>query len=125
MSQSTNLQSITLISYVQSDRVEPSTITVAGWVRTRRSSKKFSFIELNDGSCAKSLQIIVDNSLENYQEVENLTMGCSVKIQGHLVLSPAKGQKYELQATQVELLGPADPENYPLQKKDMTLEYLR
>lgn len=118
-------QSISPISHIQSDRIEPSNITVAGWVRTRRSSKKFSFIELNDGTCAKSLQIIVDSSLENYQEIENLSMGCSVKIQGLLVLSPAKGQKYELQATQIELIGPADPEKYPLQKKDMTFEYLR
>ena len=121
----TLLQSLTSISYIQSDRVEPSQITVAGWVRTRRSSKKFSFIELNDGTCAKSLQILVDNSLENYTEVENLTMGCAVKIQGRLVLSPAKGQKYELQATHVELLGAADPEKFPLQKKEMTFEYLR
>jgi asparaginyl-tRNA synthetase len=121
----TLLQSITPISFIQSDRVEPSKINVAGWVRTRRSSKKFSFIELNDGSCTKSLQILVDNSLENYHEVESLTTGCSVKISGELVLSPAKGQKYELQASRVELIGVADPETYPLQKKDMTFEYLR
>lgn len=119
------LQSLTPISHIQLEQVQPSLIIVAGWVRTRRSSKKFSFLELNDGTCSKSLQILVDNSLENYSEVENLTMGCSVKIHGHLVLSPAKGQKYELQATQVELIGNADPELYPLQKKDMTFEYLR
>lgn len=119
------LQSITPISQIHLEQIQPGNITVAGWVRTRRSSKKFSFIELNDGSCAKSLQILVDNTIESYQIVENLSMGCSVKIQGNLVLSPAKGQKYELQATQVKLLGSADPEEYPLQKKEMTLEYLR
>ncbi len=123
--QQTLLQSLTLISHIQAEQVEPSSIFVAGWVRTRRSSKKFSFIELNDGSCAKSLQVIIDSSIENYSEIEKLTMGCSVKIQGNLVLSPAKGQKYELQATKVELIGSADPENFPLQKKDMTFEYLR
>lgn len=119
------LKTLTPISSILTDKIEPSELTVAGWVRTRRSSKKFSFLELNDGSCAKSLQIFVDQSLENYALVETLNTGYAIKVRGQLVLSPGKGQKYELQASLIELLGPADPENYPLQKKEMTLEYLR
>ncbi|MES2613979.1 MAG: asparagine--tRNA ligase [Bdellovibrionota bacterium] len=121
----TLLQSVTPISQIHADLVQPGNIVIAGWVRTRRSSKKFSFIEINDGSGAKSLQILADSTLENYAEIENITTGCSVKIQGQLVLSPAKGQKFELHATQVEVLGLAHPETYPLQKKDMSFEYLR
>lgn len=121
----TLLESITSLSDIHQDKIQPSEITVAGWIRTRRSSKKLSFLELNDGSSAKSFQIIVDSGMENYDQVEKLTTGCSVSIEGNLILSPAKGQKYELQATKVNVLGLADPESYPLQKKDMTFEYLR
>lgn len=125
MAAQTLLQSLTPLQRIHDNKVEPQSITVAGWLRTKRSSKKISFLELNDGSCAKSLQVIVDAALVNYAEVEALTTGASVKIQGNLVLSPAKGQKYELQAQAVEVFGTADPESYPLQKKDMTFEYLR
>ena len=121
----TLLQSLTSISDIQNEKVSLGEMTVAGWLRTRRTSKKFSFLELNDGSCAKSLQIFVDQSLESYSLVETLTTGCSVLVKGNLIQSPAKGQKFELQAGHLELLGTADPETYPLQKKEMTLEYLR
>ena len=93
-------------------------ITVMGWVRTRRDSKGgFSFIELNDGSCLNNLQIIVDNSVENYEaDVLKLTTGSSVSIEGKLVESPGKGQKVELQAKKVTVYGVAS-EDYPLEKK--------
>jgi len=121
----TLLSGLTQISEIHADNISPSTIVIAGWVRTKRGSKKFSFLEINDGTCAKSLQVIVDANLPNYAEVEKLTTGCSLKIEGNLVLSPGKGQKYEMQATSVEVFGFADPETFPLQKKEMTLEYLR
>ncbi|WP_186643928.1 asparagine--tRNA ligase [Fluviispira vulneris] len=121
----TLLSQLTQLADIHADKVSPAHITVAGWVRTKRGSKKFSFIELNDGTCAKSLQIVIDASLENYSEVEKLTTGCSVKIEGELVLSPGKGQKYEMQAKKVHIYGFADPETFPLQKKEMSLEYLR
>lgn len=121
----TLLSSLCQISEIHADKISPSYITIAGWVRTRRSSKKFSFIEINDGTSAKSLQVIVDASIFNYEEVEKLTTGSSVKVEGNLVLSPGKGQKYEMQAKSVAILGYADPETFPLQKKEMTLEYLR
>ncbi len=121
----TLLQSLTSISDIHLDKISAGVVRVAGWVRTKRSSKKFSFIELNDGSSAKPLQMIADASLPQYNLIENLTTGCAIECLGQLVLSPGKGQKYELQISHVTLFGDADPETYPLQKKEMSLEYLR
>ena len=98
---------------------------VQGWVKTRRSSKNVSFIQVNDGSTLKDLQVVVDGSLPGHELVESLSTGCSVSVTGSLVESPGKGQQYELQASNLEVLGYADPEDYPLQKKRHSLEYLR
>jgi len=101
-------------------------ITVNGWVRTRRDSGSLSFIELNDGSCLASLQVIAESALSNYHaEVKKLTVGCALEVKGRLVVSPAKGQDVELQAQSIEVVGWADPENYPLQKKRQSFEFLR
>jgi asparaginyl-tRNA synthetase len=104
-----------------------STFTVTGWVRTKRESKGgFSFIELNDGSCLSSLQVIAGENLPNYRdEVAKLQTGCSVRVKGTLVSSPAKGQRVELKAEEIEVFGWADPEQYPLQKKRHSFEFLR
>src|SRR5438067_1952448 len=99
-------------------------ILVQGWVRTRRDSKDFSFIELNDGSSLRNLQVIARNSLLNYADVQRLTTGSSVVAQGALVASQGKGQKWELVADAIEIVGGAD-ETYPLQKKGHTPEFLR
>ncbi len=98
-----------------------------GWVRTKRESKGgFSFIELNDGSCMSSLQVIAGENLPNYRDdVAKLQTGCSVRVKGTLVSSPAKGQRVELRAEEIEVLGWADPEQYPLQKKRHSFEFLR
>ena len=103
------------------------TILLRGWVRTRRDSKAgFSFIELNDGSCFGNVQVLAPNSLENYDSVVlQLTSGCSVAITGIVKKSPGQGQATEVEATTVELLGTADAETYPLQKKRHSLEFLR
>ncbi len=102
------------------------TIDVSGWVRTRRDSGSISFLEINDGSCLANLQVIVDNRLDNYEsEVKKLTTGCSLRIQGQLVASPAKGQAVEVQADSIMVIGWADPETYPLQKKRHSFEFLR
>ena len=100
---------------------------VRGWVRTRRDSKGgFSFIEVNDGSCFGNLQIVAPAELPNYEsEIQKLTAGCSVVIIGELKESPAKGQATELHASSVRVLGWADPETYPLQKKRHSFEKLR
>ena len=102
-------------------------IEVRGWVRTRRDSKGgFSFIEMNDGSCFGNLQIVAPAELGNYEsEIQKLTAGCSVVVVGELQESPAKGQATELHATEIRVLGWADPETYPLQKKRHSFEKLR
>jgi asparaginyl-tRNA synthetase len=102
-------------------------IEIRGWVRTRRDSKGgFSFIEVNDGSCFGNLQIVAPAELANYEsEVQKLTAGCSVVVTGELLESPAKGQATELHATEIRVLGWADPESYPLQKKRHSFEKLR
>lgn len=99
-------------------------VLVKGWVRTRRDAKDFSFIELNDGSCLKNIQIIANNTLNNYDEVKKLTTGSSVAVTGELVESKGGAQKYEVIAKTVEIYDVAD-EDFPLQKKKHTDEYLR
>jgi len=104
---------------------EPSpAIQVQGWVRTRRDSKDFSFIELNDGSSLRNLQIIAKNTLPNYGAVQRLTTGASIIVQGELVPSQGKGQTWEVLAEHVEIVGGTD-DTYPLQKKGHTPEFLR
>ncbi len=102
-------------------------VTLSGWVRTRRDSKGgFSFLEINDGSCFGNLQVVAANTLPNYQsEILHLSAGASVRIEGEIKASPAKGQATELHAENVALIGSADPESYPLQKKQHTFEFLR
>ena len=95
-----------------------------GWVRTRRDSKDFSFIELNDGSCLRNLQIIAKNLLANYAEVQRLTTGASIIVEGELVASQGKGQSWEVVAEKIDIVGLAD-DSYPLQKKGHTPEFLR
>ncbi len=93
-------------------------------MRTRRESKDFSFIELNDGSCLRNLQIIARNSLSNYAEVQCLTTGASIVVKGELVASQGKGQSWEVVADKIDIIGLAD-DTYPLQKKGHTAEFLR
>jgi asparaginyl-tRNA synthetase len=99
---------------------------VQGWVRTKRESKGLTFLEINDGSSLKGLQIIVNQDLPDYENiVKQVTTGASVRITGQLVDSPAKGQRIEMQAEQVEVFGTAAAEKYPLQKKRHSFEFLR
>ncbi len=97
---------------------------VSGWVRTRRDSKGFSFIEVNDGSCLNYIQIIAPSSLPNYDEIQRLTTGSAVSISGSLVPSQGKGQSWEITAALILVIGQA-PETFPLQKKRHSDEYLR
>lgn len=102
-------------------------VTVRGWVRTRRDSKAgLSFVNVHDGSCFAALQVVVMNSIENYEEVQRLTTGCAVECEGELVPSQGKGQSVELAATRVKIVGWVDdPETYPVPMKRHTREYLR
>lgn len=105
-----------------------STVTVKGWVRTRRDSKAgFSFINIHDGSCFDGIQIIAEQTLANYQEeILKLGAGCSVSVTGTLVASQGKEQAVEVKAEQLTVLGWVDdPETYPIAKKRHTFEYLR
>ena len=99
-------------------------VLVKGWVKTKRDSKDFSFIEINDGSCLKNIQVIANNTLGNYDEIKKLTTGSSVAVTGALVESVGGKQKYEIKAENIEIYGIA-PDDYPLQKKGMSDEFLR
>jgi len=103
------------------------TLEVAGWVRTRRDSKQgFSFIELNDGSCMANLQIVVGSEVPDFAElIKHVTTGASLRASGELKESPGKGQRVELAARSLRILGTADAEAYPLQKKRHSFEFLR
>src|SRR5215467_15209631 len=114
----------TLIKHVLGSAEAKEALTVKGWVRTRRDSKGFSFLELNDGSCLANLQIVVDAGTPGSERMAQLTTGASAVVEGKLVASPSQGQKWELRATKVELIGVADT-TYPLQKKGHTAEFLR
>ena len=100
-------------------------LRVMGWVRTRRDAKDFSFLEINDGSCLANLQVIVDAGAGGADRLRDVSVGASVAVSGALVASPGKGQRYEMRADRLELLGPADPASYPLQKKRHSDEFLR
>ena len=100
-------------------------VLVQGWVKTRRSSKAVSFVQISDGSTLTDIQVVADESLPNFQAVEALTTGCSVSVVGTLIDSPGKGQKYEIHAKSIEIVGESDPDTYPLQKKRHTVEFLR
>jgi asparaginyl-tRNA synthetase len=117
----------TQISNIFSTGEAASDITVMGWVRTRRDSKGgFSFIEINDGSCLRNLQVIADETvLKTLGDVRRLQTGCSVRVKGNVVLSQGKGQSLEMQAHELEVIGEAAPETYPLQKKRHSFEFLR
>ncbi|HTY26268.1 MAG TPA: asparagine--tRNA ligase, partial [Desulfomonilaceae bacterium] len=100
---------------------------VHGWVRTRRDSKAgISFIELNDGSCLKSLQIIAEHNHKDYQDLlADITTGSSLLVEGTVMPSPGKGQPIEIRADRIVIYGGSDPLVYPLQKKRHSLEFLR
>src|SRR4029077_14212176 len=99
-------------------------IEIAGWIRSRRDAKTFSFLEVNDGSCLRNLQVIIDQEVPGYEQVVHATTGSSVRVAGRLLASPAAGQKWELRATHVEVIGRGDA-TYPRQKKRHSVEFLR
>lgn len=114
----------TLVKDALNASTASDSILLQGWVRTRRDAKAFSFIELNDGSCFKGLQVIVDATLPDYGQIAQAATGASVEVRGRLVESKGQGQKWEVVAEKFTVLGQADA-TYPLQKKGHTLEFLR
>ena len=104
---------------------EGQLINVRGWVRSRRGNKNVSFIALNDGSTIKNIQIVVDLATFPEESLKPVTTGSCISATGHLVASQGSGQAVEIQLTELEVYGTADPEQYPLQKKGLSMEYLR
>src|SRR5262249_15484632 len=103
-------------------------VTVEGWLRTRRDSKAgFSFLQVHDGSCFDAIQVVVEAGLPNYQsEILHLTTHCALHVEGTLVESQGKGQKFEVKATRVQVVGGVeDPDHYPVSAKRHTFEHLR
>ena len=102
-----------------------STVSVKGWVRTKRGNNAVAFIALNDGSIVHNLQIVADLSRFDEELMKKITTGSCLHVTGTLVESQGKGQVVEVQAQEIEVYGTADPETYPLQKKGHSLEFLR
>ncbi len=103
---------------------QDQSIAIEGWVKTVRDSKTFGFIELNDGSFFKNLQIVFDNSLDNFDEICKLTIISSIKVTGKFMITEGAKQPFEVHAEKIEIQNVAD-NSYPLQKKRHTFEYLR
>ena len=111
--------------YEDAARFTGGEITVAGWARNIRTGKAFGFIDLNDGSCFRSLQVVLEEqTLPNYREIAGQNIGCALIVRGTLVLTPDAPQPFELKASAVEVEGPSTPD-YPLQNKRHSFEYLR
>ena len=104
---------------------EGANVQVCGWIRSKRESKAFAFLVISDGSCQETLQVIVDHGTAPWASLPNCHTGAAIRVLGTVRPSPGKGQQIELLAQAVEILGGADPETYPLQKKGHTLEFLR
>ncbi|SFB77675.1 asparaginyl-tRNA synthetase [Flexibacter flexilis DSM 6793] len=119
MSQKTNIKAL-----LASDAIG-STVTVRGWVRTKRESKNVAFIALNDGSTIHNLQVVADTAKFDENTLRNVTTGACICAVGLLVESAGSGQRVEIQAESIEIYGVSDPEKYPLQPKEHSLEFLR
>ena len=103
---------------------EGKSVTLEGWVRNNRSQVSFGFIDFNDGTYFKNLQLVYDNTLKDFDEISKIRVGCAIKVTGTIVKSEGKGQSHELKVSSIVLLGDC-PENYPIQPKKHTREFLR
>lgn len=110
--------------YRNTERYAEQIIIIEGWVRTLRASKAFGFIEVNDGSFFKNLQVVFEKELENFIEVSRLPISTAIRVEGRLVLTPDAKQPFEIKAIKVEIEGTSD-NDYPLQKKRHSFEFLR
>ena len=110
--------------YREKEKYADCDVSISGWIRTLRSSKAFGFIEVNDGSFFKNIQVIFEEGLENFVEISKLPISSSLTIEGKLVITPEAKQPFEIKATKIVLEGMSDID-YPLQKKRHSFEYLR
>ena len=114
-----------LIRDVLSEEYLGKPVAVCGWVRSKREARGFAFLVLSDGSTQETLQLIVNGETPAFQQVERCGTGAAIRAEGVLKESPAKGQRFEVEVSQIRVFGEVDPEKYPLQKKGHTLEFLR
>lgn len=110
--------------YRQKENFENKTITVQGWIRTNRGSKKFGFIELNDGTFFKNLQVVYEDTLEDFKEISKYSIASAISVTGKFIITEDAKQPFEIQAEKITVEATSDP-SYPLQKKRHTMEYLR
>jgi len=115
----------TLIKDILAKGAADEPVTVCGWVRSRRESKGFAFVVLNDGSSQNTLQLVVPGDSAAFREIVRCNTGAAIRAKGVLKESPGKGQRLEAEVTEIEVFGESEPEKYPLQKKGHTLEFLR
>ena len=109
---------------LNSEKYLDKEIELNGWIKKIRSQKNFGFIELNDGTFFNGIQVVIDDTLPNFEEISKLTISSSIKVYGKLVKSEGKGQDYEIKADKVEVYDKSDSD-YPLQNKRHTFEFLR
>ena len=114
----------TKIVHLLASQKSVDSVLIKGWLRTRRDSKGFSFLEVNDGSCLRNVQVIADEKLENYADIKQLLTGSALVVIGKLVASSGGGQNWEIQAQEIDVISGA-PDSYPLQKKRHSDEFLR
>jgi asparaginyl-tRNA synthetase len=110
--------------YRETEKFADKEVSISGWIRTLRSSKAFGFIEVNDGSFFKNVQVVFEDNLENFKEIEKLSISSSITVVGTIVLTPEAKQSFEIKATKITVEGESSSD-YPLQKKRHTFEYLR
>ena len=115
-----------IVSLYKNTPADGTVVTVCGWAKNIRDSKNIGFIALSDGGCFKTLQVVLEaGKLANYEEVIHTGLYSSLRVVGRVVLTPQAKQPFELNADSVEILGDCPADEYPLQKKKMSMEYLR
>ncbi len=110
--------------YLDQQQLQNQPVQLSAWVRTNRAQKEFGFLSINDGTTLSTLQVVYEASLSNFEDIQKIRVGSSVEIEGTFVLTPEMKQPFEIKATKVVLLGDS-PENYPIQPKRHTREFLR
>ncbi len=110
--------------YKNLDQYMNQEVVVSGWIRNHRKQKEFGFIDFSDGTYFKNIQVVYDNKLEDFDEIQKLRVGCAIEVRAEVISSPAKGQEFELSLKKLTLIGDC-PEDYPIQPKRHTREFLR
>ena len=110
--------------FANAKNLDKKIVKISGWVRNNRAQKAFGFIDLNDGTCFETLQIVYEDALQNFKDIQKIRVGSSVEIEGELVLTPGSKQPFEIKATSIVLIGDS-LEDYPIQPKRHTREFLR